>query len=699
MANAAKLREQARAAENRGQWADAVGLYRQVLEEGDEADTALWNRVGDLHLKTGETDRAVEAYERAVGGYADSGYFNNAIALCRKILRLVPGRTAVYLRLGQISAAAGFLPDARQNFLEYAERMRRAGKLDASFEALKEFADLSPEDTEVRRLLADQLLSHGRREEAVEQLRALIGAHQQRGDAGAAARVREQILAIDPQAETTPLVRKRSTEDDDFFVVLDDGSGRAPRSPAPPTAPEHADDVHFGSGLEPADVELDDGAADVAPLPGLETTAWDDAPPAAEPEPAFSHEPEPAAWEPEEEEEDGGADEAPLPLLPDGGGMYALPEEDAEEEDREDDDALPMLTFDDGDAVEEEPAPSPAADPLERMRAHVASAPEDAAARDELVRELRARGLDEEIAEVLETAHRALAARGLYHEAVAPITALIGLRPDDGLLLQKRVEYAFRSGRREAQVEAYLGLGRHLARHGREEKAAAVFKRVLELDPHNVEARTAAAQVAAALAPERPARAAGPAASPEREGEYVDLATLVLSAEEGAAGSTRFVVEEKEPSGDEDRDFAEMLAHFRQKVAENIEVEDSASHYDLGVAFMEMGLFDEAIAQFQVALRGGAKPLATLELLGQCFVEKEQYAVGSRVLDRALRLPGVSDGDLVGVLYLLGRVAEGTGSAEQALAHYERVVAVDIRFRDTAKRIERLREAVGGHGF
>ena len=79
---------------------------------------------------------------------------------------MVPGRCAVYHKLGQISAAAGFLADARQNFLENAQRMKRAGNLDASFDALKEFADLSPEDTEVRKLLADQLLSHGRKDQA-----------------------------------------------------------------------------------------------------------------------------------------------------------------------------------------------------------------------------------------------------------------------------------------------------------------------------------------------------------------------------------------------------------------------------------------------------------------------------------------------------------------------------------------------------
>ncbi|HEX5724486.1 MAG TPA: tetratricopeptide repeat protein, partial [Longimicrobiaceae bacterium] len=191
---------------------------------------------------------------------------------------------------------------------------------------------------------------------------------------------------------------------------------------------------------------------------------------------------------------------------------------------------------------------------------------------------------------------------------------------------------------------------------------------------------------------------AAPAARPALPPDYIDLSTLILGDEQ-AEPTTRFVVEEKEPSGDEDRDFAEMLAHFRQKVAENIEVEDSSSHYDLGLAFKEMGLVDEAIAEFQVALRGGANPLATLELLGQCFVEKGQYAVASRVLDRALRLPNASDADLVGVLYQLGRSEEALGRPATAIEYYERVLSVDIRFRDTSRRIEALRAASGASPF
>src|SRR3712207_6548095 len=154
MANVAKLRERARVLEQRDQWKEALDVYLQLVEEApEEAEVGLWNRVGDLHLRLGQADRAVDAYDRAVDAYAEAGLHNNAIALCRKILRIAPGRASVCLKLGQISAAHGFLADARQNFLEYAARMQRAGQLDASFAALKEFADLSPDDTEVRVLL------------------------------------------------------------------------------------------------------------------------------------------------------------------------------------------------------------------------------------------------------------------------------------------------------------------------------------------------------------------------------------------------------------------------------------------------------------------------------------------------------------------------------------------------------------------
>jgi tetratricopeptide (TPR) repeat protein len=150
------------------------------------------------------------------------------------------------------------------------------------------------------------------------------------------------------------------------------------------------------------------------------------------------------------------------------------------------------------------------------------------------------------------------------------------------------------------------------------------------------------------------------------------------------------MVEEKPPTGDEERDFADMLTQFKQKVAENVSVSESSAHYDLGLAFEEMGLIDEAIAEFQVALKGGEERLKVYEELGQCFLLRQQYTVAVTVLNRALSLPVKDDADLLGVYYSLGRSYEELGRGAEARTAYERVVGVDIGFRDASERLARL---------
>ena len=148
------------------------------------------------------------------------------------------------------------------------------------------------------------------------------------------------------------------------------------------------------------------------------------------------------------------------------------------------------------------------------------------------------------------------------------------------------------------------------------------------------------------------------------------------------------------PSGDESADFADMLRRFKQGVADNVDEEDFASHYDLGVAYKEMGLMDEAIAQFQKALRGPDHRVQSYEALGQCFVEKGQFQVAVALMQRAAEGHGVDDQQLVGVLYLLGFACESLGRHADAVGYYQRVFAVDIQFRDVAYRLAALgREA------
>jgi tetratricopeptide (TPR) repeat protein len=187
---------------------------------------------------------------------------------------------------------------------------------------------------------------------------------------------------------------------------------------------------------------------------------------------------------------------------------------------------------------------------------------------------------------------------------------------------------------------------------------------------------------------DRPANAKGsPPEAPA--GDYVDLSDM-LGFNEEQKKETRFFVQETNPTGDEDRDFAELLAQFKQKLAESIAHDDIGSHYDLGLAFKEMGLVDEAISEFQIALRAGDDRLKIFEELGQCFLLKKQYNIAVKVLSRAMQLDPDDESELIGVYYHLGRAFEELGQRDKALDAYERVLGLDLNFQDVAQRMAGL---------
>jgi tetratricopeptide (TPR) repeat protein len=168
----------------------------------------------------------------------------------------------------------------------------------------------------------------------------------------------------------------------------------------------------------------------------------------------------------------------------------------------------------------------------------------------------------------------------------------------------------------------------------------------------------------------------------------VDLGSMILDT--GPRRNTRMRVEGERPTGDEQRDFEETLAQFKRGIEENIETDDYEAHYDLGVAFREMGLLDEAIAEFQKALRAPEGRLRTSEALGLTFFDKGQFAIAETILRRAVDGLDAGDDEKIGALYWLGRACEAQEKRREAMASYERALAVDIRFMDLGERVHRL---------
>ena len=97
--------------------------------------------------------------------------------------------------------------------------------------------------------------------------------------------------------------------------------------------------------------------------------------------------------------------------------------------------------------------------------------------------------------------------------------------------------------------------------------------------------------------------------------------------------------------------------------------------------------------RFRRLLRGPDQLVRASEAIGQCFMDKGEAGVTVTVLERLISTPGIADNQLVGVLYLLGRAAESLSREEEAATYYQRVLAVQIGFRDAADRLSSLAQA------
>src|SRR3989475_8936805 len=165
MSKLEKLKEKARGLEAKearaamAAWLDVI--KEQESERDPNPDLSVFNRIGDLAAKVKDSAGAAEWYDRAVDKYAELGFHNNAIAMCNKVLRNAPGRQTTYLKLAKLHASKGFMAEAKQHFVEYAERMHKVGKIQHAFAALKEFADISAESAHLRETLEEHLRMYG----------------------------------------------------------------------------------------------------------------------------------------------------------------------------------------------------------------------------------------------------------------------------------------------------------------------------------------------------------------------------------------------------------------------------------------------------------------------------------------------------------------------------------------------------------
>jgi pilus assembly protein FimV len=169
--------------------------------------------------------------------------------------------------------------------------------------------------------------------------------------------------------------------------------------------------------------------------------------------------------------------------------------------------------------------------------------------------------------------------------------------------------------------------------------------------------------------------------------------------EEKSAPAGRTAGEKSRVAGGETGPLKEVFDEFRAELGEmGAEDEDLETHYNLGIAFREMGLLEEAIGEFQKVAQANDRGKAfryamqCCTLLGLAFMEKGQPAIAAIWYERALLTPGMDTESKLALRYDLGVAQESAGELDAALKSFSQVYAINIDYRDVAERIHSLQK-------
>jgi tetratricopeptide (TPR) repeat protein len=146
-------------------------------------------------------------------------------------------------------------------------------------------------------------------------------------------------------------------------------------------------------------------------------------------------------------------------------------------------------------------------------------------------------------------------------------------------------------------------------------------------------------------------------------------------------------------------ELTEVFQEFRSELGElGEEGEDLETHYNLGIAYREMGLLDEAIGEFQKvakAVKEGKSfryAMNCSTLLAISFMDKGEPRIAALWYQEALELPGLEQETILALRYDLGVSLDMAGEADAALDNFRQVYAMNIDYRDVSDRIATLQK-------
>lgn len=563
MAELGSVKRKVAELESKGDIDKAIAELEKAIQEFPK-EGSLFNKLGDLYIRVNRQQDALDIYEKGAIVFKEETYFPNAIALCKKILRLDKERAAVYGLLGELHKELGQRVEAANYLLEFAERKMKTNDLESALNTYNTIKELTPNNAKILQTISAIYSQLGKKEQGAE------------------------LLKEAQQIET-----KQKELKETFTAQIE-----VEQPPAKPIK-EKVEEKTRAVG----ETKKEEPVVEVTKEPAKAEISLDEfvSPEVAE-------------------------------LLKTEAKPSVEKEVSAEEKE---------VT-----AGEEEPKNLSEIDKTVELA--------------ELYLNL---GSEEEAIDCFRNAADEAFKEKMYDQALTLNQRIAALRPLDLKSRQYLIEVAKIKNDIALQIHSMLELAEALNRREAKTEAQVIFKKILEIDPANTTALGMLEEVA-------PAK------------DFIDLGEVLRTELEGGKRAEGL------------QNINELISQFRKEVFESIGEGDYRSHYDLGVAYKGMGLYHEAIEEFEIASKDENLKLKTCEMIGACLLEREKVEDAIKVLSGGLAIANRPTKEYFGIHFLLGNCFEAQDNLTQALKSYMNAYNIDKTVPNLAKKITELRDKV-----
>lgn len=672
-----------------GKLREAIKEYQKLLKR-DPQDINIINIIGDLYVRLKENDKAQEEFRKIATYYEEKGLYPQAIAIYKKIIKLNPEDSELAVKLADLYGNYGFITEAKKEYLRVAEKLRKSHKITEVIPLYEKLIKLDKEDFESRLTLAELYEKEGLVDEAVEELNTVAEVKLQNEKLKEA---RDLLLRANNIKENN--VRtvtnlydlfKREDKKKEAFALLTSALKKDKENLKflQLLGTLYFEDQNFSKAkeifsqiqsMEALDVETRVKLGRIYIQEGNLNEAFDLYEPLID-----------ALIARQKVEKAIGllgliltSKEAHLPSLEKLATIYELNNQR---------DKLETVFRVILEEYREDNLKEKSFSILEKL---VKLCPEDV----ELVTEYR--HLQEELGYTeieekrVEPSELSDKDREIIKMKLAKVDSYLeqGAIQDARKILEGLKSRYSDESRIDQKIAILDEIRAKVEAEDVMEKVEEVEKREPEVEKEEVEGEKEDTEkiTAADIFAETDIL---PEISPEVERkQYYDLTGVI----EGELEIIRTIIQHQLKGDTEtfEHDLSDIVTKFKQEMDEKLDKEDSEIHYNLGVAFLEQGLVEEAIEEFKLASQDKERVLECYSVISYCCKQKKDYEEGVRWIEKGLEITEKGSTQYLALKYDLASLYEEMKEREKALKLYNEIQEFSTEYRAVGERIKSLK--------